>query len=627
MGFLDSVTGFLGKVADGVTHAIAPNLDWKPSSLIQHASKLLPSLAEAIPGVGPFISKALPAVQAIFGGSDKTTSTPSLVVPGLEDIKKLLENSSAAAAETKTLVEKRFNNLSEELKASVKDITEEVKATVEGLEKEEAAAIASLGKAIEKQFENLAEDGLQDKDERLRSEKSVQLQTAFTAFHTPVSNAIAYLKDKLPVFNEFTAYGDNTEIRKYLGEEGSSTADLQTHRKALSEAVLGIKSHLTSEEAPTQEILDLYVLAIVWLLIYDKTLLTLRSYLAHSLFNSAEEIKDLTEYIELRRTFHQNLDEMIRAANDAATFLLGSGKEPGFIDALWDKRQKSIKYEEYAEKSELKRNIVYFYDTFPRHGLGVTTAKFNIGAWRIRKQYFIVVKTGDKNAAGGESDLKDIRGFVQPLHVAYVGLQKASYDTVTRAALEAAQMWRLSASHWRGMAPLDGPPDVQSFIRSGFIRYTKDDTSKLDLHRLDVAAVQKAGGYVQTDVVRYAVSYVTSNGEGRLSSWTEPIPFDAKPDSSYIVRVDVGKLPLGHVESGWDSIHDAAPYKASVATNILRRVYVKNNNKVQRLIDLQAPAHQTVIFWDLGGGKALLVDQIEKPKADKLAPGELPDDA
>ncbi|TFK18752.1 hypothetical protein FA15DRAFT_243299 [Coprinopsis marcescibilis] len=147
----------------------------------------------------------------------------------------------------------------------------------------------------------------------------------------------------MPALNEFVPYSTSESIKSYMPEDNQTTeTELLKRHYELKSAVSEMQGYLKLHENDvTQELFDLYLLAVVWLLTYDKIIMTLRSYLAQHFF----AMNTMTGYIKAISTLNTDYDEMVQHATSAADFLLGkesSEGEDGYVDMIARKRLQQI---------------------------------------------------------------------------------------------------------------------------------------------------------------------------------------------------------------------------------------------------------------------------------------------
>ncbi|TFK18748.1 hypothetical protein FA15DRAFT_709573 [Coprinopsis marcescibilis] len=507
MGIFDSITGFIGKLADGAVKTIAPGLNWKPSSLISQASKLMPTLINAIPGVGT----AIPAIEAVFSGSERKVENGRVVevaaVPGLEDVKKMLAQTLDAVT------------------SSRKDL--ETKLT------------AVLG-AVESQG---------------RLEK-------FESYRDKIIPAVEYLESHMDALNEFVPYSTSEKIKSFVPKDNQTPdTDLIKRQYELKSAVSEMQAYLkTHEHDVTQEMFDLYLLAVVWLLTYDKMIMTLRSYLAQHYF----AINTMTDYIKAITTWNTDYDEMVRHATSAADFLLGKESDrtdEGYIGLLTKKRLSLIgdAQKEPVEDvfGEQKRSVFrnWFVDTCPTYVIGYASPEKSKLLQEIRSK-------PEATAADAEADGNSIR-------TSYYGVQASFLEACLRPAVEFATTWRTSVYGWQSRLPLTPPADLENAVK-----ILQDVDVTTGLKQLDVKLEDQKGlGYKTGETLTYAVAYVTSFGEGFPSGWSTPK--EIAHDGRY---VQISLKPVAFRKSGYENYKAAKPVTDRISeAQIILRVYVKKS--------------------------------------------------
>ncbi|KAF9458917.1 hypothetical protein BDZ94DRAFT_1269435 [Collybia nuda] len=191
-----------------------------------------------------------------------------------------------------------------------------------------------------------------------------------------------------------------------------------------------------------QHLFDLHILTVTWLLTYNKTILTLRSYQAHSKF-TVNNRGGKSDCLQIRADWNEGLNTAIRDAKDCANFLLGAPlqEREGFTDRLWNYRKISLCSPTDHHETKNNSSYSYFVDFYPRSAIGST--KFDLALWDIdRRKGLVVIQSGQPNNYSNDKDT--VKKLVEALYVGYSGLQSAHFHAATRAAREMAHSWRVS---------------------------------------------------------------------------------------------------------------------------------------------------------------------------------------
>ncbi|KAH6877438.1 hypothetical protein BKA70DRAFT_1475839, partial [Coprinopsis sp. MPI-PUGE-AT-0042] len=499
MGFFDSITGFLGGLADKAVKAIAPSIEWKPSSLIKQAGKLLPGIVNAIPVVGPIMSNAVPAVEAMFGASEQNAADGKVVVqaktPNLDEVKGLI-------GETLQAIKDARHDIEVKLKETIQDETER----------------------------------------RQRIEK-------FEEYRDKIAPPVTYLQSQLGDLNLFLPYGANEHIKDFVPDDNNKSTQLTSNHDDLKKVIPAMETYIGANPTEiTQEMFDLYLLACTWLLTYDKAcvpslstvrgslnanthyfqiVLTLRSYLAQHYFS----LNAMTAYTTAQRAWNNDYSEMVRHATERANIILGSGGEDGCVEAM-RKARIALIVDPVANKEE------------------------GTELWNAREK--LPAEKEEKEDAVKARAIARCKQMIIPYH----GVQLAYFDACTKPAIDMADIWRNSVYTWQSRLPLSPPFNKPSPIT--FDGKTKKDA--LEEMKIDPAK-QKGLGYHTADNVTYAVSYVTTYGEGFLSDWTQAKRIEHEHD---FVKVKLG--PVEFPASGLEHFGPAqAPDNKIGQADIIRR--------------------------------------------------------
>ncbi|TFK30266.1 hypothetical protein FA15DRAFT_752355 [Coprinopsis marcescibilis] len=536
MGFLDSVTGFFGGVADNFFKAVAPGLEFKPSSLISQAAKLLPTIVNAIPGVGrarlpplgPLLSKAIPAVDAIFGGTDQKIEngrvSDQTIVPKLDEIKSML-------GETISAIQSARDDLENKLKAS------------------------------------------EDRGDALR-----RLET-FTRYKDKVIPAIKYMQTNMETLQSFIPYGGNDHIKDFVPKDnhGVTATELTTHHYELKSAIENLEEYLwTDIGAVTQELFDLYILIATWLLTYDKTVLTLRSYLAQHYFGT----NSMSNYIAASRSW--NNDYKINASS-RSTFILGYVSHNG--DQSEDRKKEGFAQAlSKVRLNEIKEVLVSTQEGIVTAGFADAYSAWAIGYARLKDKTMTTKVTGQPNQT-----VESVKEQAEDLRVGYYGTQAAYMEACLRPAVELAKVWRRSVFSWQRSLPLTPPFDATNVAKIEKVVKLKETEI--------TEANQKGTGYKTGENITYAVSYVTTAGEGFLSGWSQPKNITQE---NRFIKVELN--PIVFPKSGLEDYPDAEKPDNGLEPNIVRRVYVKkvidDVEKIFHVEDVTATAKEVKFIWD-----------------------------
>ncbi|TFK18895.1 hypothetical protein FA15DRAFT_760386 [Coprinopsis marcescibilis] len=537
MGVFDSNTGFLGAVADGSVKAIAPGLYWKPSPLISQASKLTSTLINAIPGKGPFFTHAVPAIEAIFSGSED----------------KVTEGERVGEVATFPCVEEVKNLLSSTLQA----------VTAAGNDLETTLRL----------FFNEAE-----------AQKRLDV---FQNYRNKIIPALYFLESNIEALNTFVPYGVNEKIKSYITKDhDSGNTDLLKRHYELKSVVSELQAYLTEgKEDVTQELFDLYLLAVVWLLTYDKIVMTLRTYLAQHFFAA-----NITSgYIKAIATWNEDYDDTVRHVTNFADLLLGKQSDrshEGLIGLITKRRlsligevQKEAVEDIYGEeKVYVFRN--YFVDGSKPYSLGYAQPQHSELLQEIRSR-------------PGTNDCEALDQG-QSIRSAYYGVQASFLEASLRPALEIATTLRNSVRVWQSRLPLSPPADLYNAPT-----VIDDADATTGLKRIGITPEeQKGSGYKVGETLSYAVSYVTSFGEGFLSGWSTPK--EIIRDDTFVL---IGLKPVTFPESGYEMYRKAErPVGKISEAQIILRVYVRKSlddeYRIFHVADVPA-AEGEVTLWDV----------------------------
>jgi len=472
MSFFSSVGKFFKDTVEGVVQEVAPGFTFTPSGILKQVGSLLPIVAEAIPGVGPLLKHAVPMVSAIFGGSERKENEEHPVLPNLDEVKKMLDASLTAISDTRLALENELKNLSAEIRA-------------------------------------------------------LKLVETFEGYSSKVVPAIAYLNEQAPTFNTFTPFGGNAILEQYIGSIGAGTQVLSIHYIALDSVVKTLQSELNKDTPPTQAIFDLYILAVTWLLTYDKTMLNLRAYLAqYHLLNNT-----MTKYTECIASWNSDFRNMQSHAAAAVEFVLGKDKEKGIVDRLRQRRKDAI--------LEIKNDDPKFEDTWPQYAVGYISYKKDEPLTKF-------LESKDLN------QLKVARLGFQAISISYI-------EVSTQAAIEAAEIWKFSLYRWKSRIPLSPPtlPELNLVVPT--------------VSPISDFKGEKVGlGWPTDYTLRYTVSYVTTYGEGFLGAWSSPLIIEGRS----FVKIKIAPVVFPSNAFTDESHYPKQKNPKALEIDVVRRVYV-----------------------------------------------------
>ncbi|KAL3476551.1 hypothetical protein BJX99DRAFT_258296 [Aspergillus californicus] len=224
MGFGDFFSAAVGAVKNLVSH----------SPIVKALAPLAGIIAQAVPIVGPIINNAVPALEAIFS---KDNASPN---PG-EDPKPLTPEQLNAPV----LVELKRQHVDiQAILKTVQDITDD------------------LGAGIQK-----LQDDFKDKLELTVQEiQTMFAKQLYDKLYTGVRAAAGWIENHQSLL-KVTAQDGPDKFKPLLFDQGN----LLQQREKLLGSVQEIETDIKKAGViPSQQMLDLYLLAVHWLLIFDK---------------------------------------------------------------------------------------------------------------------------------------------------------------------------------------------------------------------------------------------------------------------------------------------------------------------------------------------------------------------
>lgn len=434
-------------------------------------------VASAIPGVGPLIGQAVSAATTIFGGTqmNKEGDAQPTVLRDLSEIKAIIKASS------------------DEMKNSLKE----------------------LGNAIKNESQENAIH---------------QLVKDCKADLTP---CIDYFNNKSGKLNELTPYYGVAHFESFVSLNNPET-ELRIYRRTLFNLVANMKDYLKSNAggAGSAQLLDIFLLAATWLLLYDKTFLTLWGYVAQNYLS----VGTYTNYIRSIERWTEALDEIRTDTRETVVFLIGKRDEVtgayqgGFISECREARLRAMTPPAAGEGAE---DVVSFVDTWPKSAVGYVIGEAKAG----------IVDNGK-------------RPLVTASYTAYYTAQLNCFDVATKPALLAADRWEAALSSWNEKVPLSPKSaEYDHAAQQATIKVTK-------------------GGYPEHYVLKYAVSYVTYQGEGFLSPWSKEA-FPTKERCQVQVKVKRVQLPPSDYAKFLTDHNGKAKIDKEAIASVIRRVYVQ----------------------------------------------------
>ncbi|RHZ53091.1 hypothetical protein CDV55_102511 [Aspergillus turcosus] len=224
MGFGDFFSAAIGAVKNLVSH----------SPIVKSLAPLAGIISHAVPIVGPIIDNAIPAIEAIFS---KDNTSPN---PGEDPKPPTVEQLNAPV-----LVE---------LKRQQGDITA-ILETVKGIKDELGASIMKLQADF--------------KDKLALTVQEIQTMFAkqlYDKLYTTVRDSAQWIEDHQTIL-KITAQDGPDKFKPLLFDHGNLLEQRDKLRACIGEIQTDVEK---SGTVPAQQMLDLYLLAIHWLLIFDK---------------------------------------------------------------------------------------------------------------------------------------------------------------------------------------------------------------------------------------------------------------------------------------------------------------------------------------------------------------------
>ncbi|KAL4793925.1 hypothetical protein BDV19DRAFT_365609 [Aspergillus venezuelensis] len=288
MGFGDFLSKAIGAVGNLVSH----------SPIVKSLAPLAGIISHAVPIVGPIIDNAIPAIEAIFS-KDSTSPNPG------EDPKPPTDEQLSAPV----LIE---------LKRQEGDI----KAILQ--------AVQSIKTDLDKSLKELSDD-LSSKLELTATQiKDMFADALYDQLYTIIQSAAVWIENHQSQL-KVTAQDGPDKFGPLLVKEGN----LIEQRIDLQKGIASIETNITnSGKIPAQRMLDLYLLGVHWLLIYDKSsIIVTRGIEARSLYVEGQQWKS---YLESVNNLTNDIDELRHDAIRARNVL---GK---LIDRISKDREKSV---------------------------------------------------------------------------------------------------------------------------------------------------------------------------------------------------------------------------------------------------------------------------------------------
>ncbi|KAJ5753474.1 uncharacterized protein N7511_007627 [Penicillium nucicola] len=271
MGFGSFLSQAVGAVKNIVSH----------SPIVKALAPLGGIIAHAVPGVGPIIDSAIPAVQVIFS---KDNTAPNA---GEEPKPPTFEQLN-----TPVLVELKRQN----------DEIQSVLKTAEGLKS-----------TLRENFEEMKKD-FQDKLDLNMEEtlKALAIDEYDELFMVVRESVKWFQMNQLKL--SVTAQDGPEKIKALLHDH----ENLPSVQSKLKQCIVQIETKIANLDPPlSQQMLDLYLLGIHWLLIYDKAVVVTRGIYARALFVGQKWLA----YLNTVNNLNNDINELRRDAINARDVL------------------------------------------------------------------------------------------------------------------------------------------------------------------------------------------------------------------------------------------------------------------------------------------------------------------
>lgn len=259
--------GGLGDLLGKAVH-IVKGLEIKPSAVFEAIGAVVGSVTSTIPFVGPALDVGASALQAIFSDDSAPTPASGERASALSDplVRPVLTNLERRPAEISIIVD-GFKAVEDNLSGKIQVATDAIRKDLAGVGVQLDALSASVRKVqagVDKilQYLRLAD---------------------YERFHTEVHKAMVYFSTSQPLLQELTAMSGRDKFQTFFPKDGSK--GLTHHRNDLYEAVSTVQSKLekvNAQTVPSQEMFELYIFAVHWLLMYDKAIIVVQGLRARS---------------------------------------------------------------------------------------------------------------------------------------------------------------------------------------------------------------------------------------------------------------------------------------------------------------------------------------------------------
>ncbi|KAJ7130377.1 hypothetical protein C8R44DRAFT_731906 [Mycena epipterygia] len=504
MGFFD----FIGKavnVVKGIIHNDSP--------LIKGLGSVASMVAHAIPGVGPVIDVTVPALDAIFSDS----SSPSQQSPTPVD------------------------PLSQPFMVNLKRTEGQINQVLDSVKQMQSTLAGSIHSAAEE---------IKDKIEELMT---YHRHMHYHDLHTEVlSRVSAYFTQKKDTFKYLTASSTPNAFQEVLDNRPFS---LPEQRGKLRDAVFKIQAFLADPTFyPSQDMLDLYIMALHWLLMFDKAVVVTTGLQAKALKANTE----YKAYLLATRSLKGKISDLHADATSARETLIQ------LIKRLEDSCETRVDIVTTVLNPTTHENKVAIRDSWPEVSIG----------WIPRQKLKDVIKleletpfTGNADPAQQDASEKAAIAALKDTtqHLFFEEILKKNMDLCLRPARAVVESLEDSIRHWNSripVAPMGGKQHVVAEIK---LKTEDPGLTENPKYETDPDYVGKQ--------LRYAITYSNSFGESPET--------DLTPSVKITKQVDYVELKLHPVEFENDPTAGMGPVvnedgkETKQDRGIRRKIYVQ----------------------------------------------------
>ncbi|KAJ7868665.1 hypothetical protein B0H13DRAFT_1896996 [Mycena leptocephala] len=409
MGFFDFI-GDAVNVVKGLVHSDSP--------LIQGLGSVASMVAHAIPGVGPVIDVAVPVLDAIFSDS----SSPSPIA----------------------------DPLSQPLTINLRRTEQQINEVLDSVKKMESTLQRSIKSAVG-EISNKIDDAVGEIAGRINTLMDYHQHMYYHNLHTSVKARInarsrsssTYFSEKRATFKGLTASSGPIPFDQIL-TGGDDT--LTGQRFLLHETVFKIQESLNDDVFyPSQDMLDLYIMGVQWLLMFDKAIIITTGLQARA-YNARMQYFDYLKATRRLRETMANLHNDAKSAREALIKL---------IKRLERGCETRVGYGHNVLDPATNLNEVYIKDLWPEVSIG----------WIPRGDMEKVFKEplresfpGDADPAKHKENEKAALAKMETRQLLFEQIMQKKMDFCLRPARAVVEHLEDSIRQWNSRLPVSPAP-------------------------------------------------------------------------------------------------------------------------------------------------------------------------